>query len=782
MPGARRPGLDVHPDAVNTPVDAPVSTPTSATADAPDARVEDEPRSRSVRFWTGYARLVIALRWVVVVVWVGGAIAVAVLLKPFDIPAGGFDDIGAGDAALEAETRSSQIFGFPLISRVAMVQHDPDGMEPVAQAEAVARAVAVTQGEYDTDVLGAVAVPSSRTFASGGNGDTSVLTWLFMDPRTTFFEQTRAARDFAEAALVDDVDAYVGVTGSVPARVAQAEVVNSRVHVVEVVTLLAVLLIVGFTFRSLAAPVMALVAVGTGVVLTLGAARPMREIWGITVPADLRPLIVALLLGIVTDYCIFYLSSMRTALLEGRGRRESARRATAATTPIVLVAGLTVAAGTAALVVAKSELFRTFGPGLALTVLVGMGVCVSFVPALLAITGGWVFRSLEARVAAGEAVPARERRPSLLTRTVTRRGPAAVLALVSVAGLGVAAYAATDLRVGLGFVQALPPGNPVADAADAASEGFVPGIVSPTELLLEGDGIAGDVDALGALGAVLAEQPGVAAVVAPGSIPELDDRNLLVAPDADAARFLLILDTEALEPTAIAHLADLRRDLPDILAGQGLGEPTISIAGDTALAGSIVDSTRDDLVRIAGASLLANLLMLVVFLRSLVAPLYLLACSVLALSASLGLTVLVFQGWLGQDGITFYVPFAAAVLLLSLGSDYNIFAVGRVWQLARDRPLRDAMRIGVPESTRAITAAGIALATSFGLLALVPLQPFRELGFVLAVGILLDVFVVRALLVPALLTLVGPVSGWPSRRLRTRREPAPVAVEARAGA
>ena len=170
------------------------------------------------------------------------------------------------------------------------------------------------------------------------------------------------------------------------------------------------------------------------------------------------------------------------------------------------------------------------------------------------------------------------------------------------------------------------------------------------------------------------------------------------------------------------------------------------------------------------------------FLRSLVAPLYLLACSVLALSASLGLTVLVFQGWLGQDGITFYVPFAAAVLLLSLGSDYNIFAVGRVWQLARDRPLRDAMRIGVPESTRAITAAGIALATSFGLLALVPLQPFRELGFVLAVGILLDVFVVRALLVPALLTLVGPVSGWPSRRLRTRREPAPVAVEARAGA
>lgn len=738
-----------------------------------------EHRTLSVRFWSGYARLVVALRWLIVVGWVAGAVAVAILLKPFEAAPGGLEDIGAGDASLAAEQRSSEIFGFPLISRIAMVQHDPAGMEPVAQAEAVARAVAVTQGQHDTAVLAAVAVPSSEAaFGGTADGDTSVLTWLFVDPTTTFYEQTKAAEEFADQTLVDDVDAYVGVTGSVPARVAQAEIVESRVHVVEVVTLVAVLLVVAITFRSLAAPVVALVALGTGVVVTLGAARPMREVWDIAVPSDLRPLIVALLLGIVTDYCIFYLSGMRTALIEGRSRLEAARRATAATTPIVLVAGLTVAAGTAALVVAKSELFRTFGPGLALTVLTGMLVCITFVPALLAIAGGWVFRSVEAQVAAdgvpgGAAVAAR---PSLMTRAVTRRGSAAVVALLCIVGLGVAAVAARDLRVGLGFVQALPPGNPVADAAAAAGDGFVPGIVSPTELLLEGDGVAGDLQLLAAFGAALAERPGVAGVVAPGSVPELDELELLVAPEADAVRFLLVLDSEPLEPTAIAHLDDLRAELPALLEEHGLGAPTVSLAGDTALAGSIVGATSDDLVRIAIASLLANLLMLVLFLRSFVAPLYLLACSVLALSASLGLTVLVFQGWLGQDGITFYVPFAAAVLLLSLGSDYNIFAVGRVWQLARSRSLREAMLVGVPQSTRAITAAGLALAASFGLLALVPLQPFRELGFVLAVGILLDVFVVRALLVPALLTLVGPVSGWPSRRLRAPRQAVPAAV------
>ncbi len=160
-----------------------------------------------------------------------------------------------------------------------------------------------------------------------------------------------------------------------------------------------------------------------------------------------------------------------------------------------------------------------------------------------------------------------------------------------------------------------------------------------------------------------------------------------------------------------------------------------------------------------------NLLLLVLFLRALVAPLYLLACSVLALCSALGLTTLLFQGALDHDGLTFYVPFTAAVLLVSLGSDYNIFAVGHIWQLAEDRPLKEAMLLAIPESTRAITAAGVALAASFGLLALVPLNAFRELGFVMAVGILLDVFVVRALLVPSLLTLVGRRSGWPSDRL-----------------
>ena len=154
------------------------------------------------------------------------------------------------------------------------------------------------------------------------------------------------------------------------------------------------------------------------------------------------------------------------------------------------------------------------------------------------------------------------------------------------------------------------------------------------------------------------------------------------------------------------------------------------------------------------------------FLRAVVAPLYLVFVSVLGLAASLGLTALVFQGVLGHDDLTYYVPFAAAVLLVALGSDYNVFVAGRVWEEARWMRLREAIAVATPAAAKAVTVAGIALAASFALLFVVPLRSFREFAFVMAVGVLLDTFLVRSLLVPALTSLFGEAAWWPGRRMR----------------
>lgn len=742
--------------------------------DAP-APVEVPPRRGFMaKLWYGYARVVVALRWLIVLGWTAAAVAATLFLPPLQGSVDGVEAIGANDDSFAAEQRSLELFGFPLLGRTAIVQRDPEGLPPLVQAEAVMRGIAVTQGKHDTELLGAIPVPNTEgAFPGAGEANTTVVTYVFADPTVNFFTQTEMAEQFAAAQLTDASDAYVGVTGSIPARAAQGWVMNSYVHIVEVVTVLAVLTIVALTFGSLAAPAMTLISVGAAVFVTLGVAGWTAERIGVAIPSDLRPLIVALLLGVVTDYCIFYLSGLRARLREGHDRLEAARLATASFTPIVTVAGVTVAGGTAALIVASAPLFRGFGPALAITVLTGLVVAITLVPALLGILGAGAFWPRTLAV----APPKTRERPSLLTRAVANRGSAFVLVLVCVAALGAAAYPVRHLDLGLGFVQSLPESTSAQRAADAAGKGFAPGIVSPTEIVLEKPGIGEQADEVAALGEALEAQPGVAGVLGPGDLPAADDVGAFTTESGDAVRFLMVLDTTPLEATAIDSLRGVEAALPQLIADAGLGEVTTHVGGDTALASGIITNTANDLLRIGAVALAVNLLLLVIFLRALIAPLYLLASSVLALGATLGLSVLFFQDFLGHDGLTFYVPFAVSVLLLSLGSDYNIFAVGHVWQEARHRPMKDALLVATPESTRAITSAGLALAASFGLLALVPLAPFRELGFLLGVGILIDVFIVRALLVPSLITLVGTFSSWPSgilrRERRTRRNPAP---------
>jgi RND superfamily putative drug exporter len=203
--------------------------------------------------------------------------------------------------------------------------------------------------------------------------------------------------------------------------------------------------------------------------------------------------------------------------------------------------------------------------------------------------------------------------------------------------------------------------------------------------------------------------------------------------------------------------------MPQLLANAGLGGASVGYAGETALGVETVDAVNASLWRIALGAVLVNLVFLAIFLRALLAPLYLLAASALGLAATFGLTTTFFHTILGYGGLPYYLPVAVAVLLVSLGSDYNLFVVGRIWQEAERRPLRDAIAYAAPRASRAITVAGLALALSFVLLAVVPIEPFAVLAFSMAVGILLDAFLVRTLLVPALIALVGPVGWWPRR-------------------
>lgn len=713
----------------------------------------------------GYARAVVALRWFVVAFWVAAAGAAIVALPAFGSGGNDLEQlVSTSNPAVQSELRSIDKFGFPVMSRVAVVQRDPNGLSAQTQAEAVSRAQAVSEGRYPDvkPILAAVPVMNSLgLFPGSEESGTTVITLLFTAPDVTYADQLTAAQRFV-AQHYDAGDAVVGVTGSVPARVEQERLVMSTLPWLELATVAAVFLIIAMVFRSLVAPLLALAVAGVATVLTLQVGGALAAWLDVPVPQETQPLLVALLLGVVTDYVVFYLSAVRTELASGADRLAAAQRATARFTPIIATAGATAAAGTGALIVADSPAFRAFGPGMALAVLIGMVVAVTLVPALLAILGPkalWApWRT--SPVAADEAQPARSgKRWAWL---LTRRWFALPVLLVCVAGLVAAAFPLRHISLGVSFVEALPADHPARQAATGAETGFADGILSPTELLVQGDGVTAHKAELARLQESLAQEPGVAAVLGAGTEAIPESLHLFHAPDGTAARFLLVLSDAPLGARAVATLSQLQQDLPGLVQAAGLTDVQASLGGDTAIAKVIVDQTVHDLGRIAIAALIANLLFLVLFLRAFVVPVGLLACSVLAIGATLGLTTWLFQDVLGGDGLTFYVPFAAAVLLVALGSDYNIFGIGPAWREARGRPLRDALAITLPHSARAIRIAAFTLAVSLGLLVLVPLRPFRELAFALSVGILIDAFIVRSLLAPALLTVMGSAAEPPA--------------------
>ena len=312
---------------------------------------------------------------------------------------------------------------------------------------------------------------------------------------------------------------------------------------------------------------------------------------------------------------------------------------------------------------------------------------------------------------------------------------------------------------------ACPTSSEAKQAADAASEGFAPGVLAPTEVDLIAPGIADRSPELGKLES--AGRP--AAGRRRGRRPARATARPVPAGDglrgrAGAARVAVVFDDDPLGAPAIDTWTRSRTGCRRCSPRPGVDPPPqVSFAGQTALAGETVDAVLDDLKRIGVVALVANLVLLMIFLRALAAPLYLVASSVLGLAATLGLTTFFFQDLLGRDELTYYVPFAAAVLLVALGSDYNVFVAGRIWKEARWRRVPEAIAVATPSAAKAITVAGMALAASFALLAIVPLDAFQEFAFVMVVGVLIDTFIVRSLLIPALTALVGERAWWPGR-------------------
>jgi putative drug exporter of the RND superfamily len=714
---------------------------------------------------SAFATVVVRLRYLIVVAWIAAAVATTVYLPALGTGAplelGGL--IPDDSPAIQAGARSQELFSVPLTADTALVERDENGLPQDAQEAIVQRAVDATSQESGGDeILFALPILNTEKVFPGSEEDgTTAVTHLFFPPSVSLTDKVDLAHAYADRAGDDH---YVGVTGPGPARLAQFDEIENALPWVELGTVLAIALVVGLTFRSLGAPLLTLVASGISFLVASGIIPKVAEWLGAGIPQEVEPLVVALTLGVVTDYTIFFLSACRRELAAGATRLEAARSSCTAVAPIVATAGLIVVAGSAALLVGELEFFRAFGPALALTAGVALAVSLTLVPASLALFGRVVFWPA---LKPGEGEVEEEDRPphvrSAVAEFLTSRPVAAVVALLTIGALAAAASGVRHTELALRLGSGLPSDSEVREAASAADRGFAAGVLAPTIVLLEGDGVGEQTDGLGTLEQEIEGVPGVAGVLGPSEQPPETPGDVLVSEDGNAARLVVIIDEPPLDSEAIKVERDLADRLPNALQDAGLTGAEASLAGQTAIASDTVKAIVDSSALVGAVVLAVNFLFLALFLRAVIAPLYLLAASVLSVAATLGLTTYVFQGLLGHSDLTYYVPFAAGVLLVSLGSDYNVFVAGRIWQEAERRPLREAIAVAAPRASRAISVAGIALAASFAMLAIVPIDGFREFAFMMSVGVLLETFLVRPVLIPALVTLFGDAGAWPGR-------------------
>ncbi|MGH2725142.1 MAG: MMPL family transporter [Actinomycetota bacterium] len=234
--------------------------------------------------------------------------------------------------------------------------------------------------------------------------------------------------------------------------------------------------------------------------------------------------------------------------------------------------------------------------------------------------------------------------------------------------------------------------------------------------------------------------------------------------DGTATRVFVFLEEEPYSERSLQASREIREVAALSVRETALRDAQMAVTGSAPFFADIADVTRGDFTTIVWAVIAGIFLVLVLLLRSVVAPVYLVLTVLLSFASTLGLTVIVFQGLLGEPGLVWWLPAFLYVILVALGADYNIFLTGRIREEAGRTDTRTAVAGGLAATGRVITSAGLILAGTFAALLAAPIEGMVQMGFAASVGLLVDTFIVRSLLVPSIAVLVGSANWWPSAR------------------
>ncbi len=600
----------------------------------------------------------------------------------------------------------------------------------------------------------------------------------------------------AIAASPMPADLRVNLAGEIPSQIDTQKKSGSQGNKVDLLSIAFILVLLLVIFRSILAPFLTLIPAAI-VVQLAGPIIAEATKAGLQVSTLSQIMLIVLILGAGTDYGLFLVFRVREEIRAGRVPKEAVVQAVTRVGESITFSAGTVIAALLSLLLATFGIYQSLGAPLAIGIALMLLAGLTLTPALLAIFGRAVFWPSKANRGAGK-VPIWGR---ISTRIV--RHPAITLTVGLVVFGGLAVAVSGYQAAGFGSALSAPSGSDSAAGNTVIDAHFPKSASNPTNVLFTlptsawnnpsvitaahdelaaspvFNGVTGPLNPNGATltGAELTSlhnqfgAPGTLSPVTPSGVDGQEyqayrSTSNYLSSKGTTLQFYTSLTAGDPSTTAALHVVPQIRAAVAKVAHQ-IGASNFGVAGEAPGIYDVSALSNHDLVKVVPVAIIVIGLLLALVMRSAVAPLYLIASVALSYLAALGVSVLVFQELFHSGGLTFILPFLMFLFLLALGEDYNILVMSRIREEAHDLPLREAVARALTATGSTVTSAGLVLAGTFAVFAIAAgsgagSSQIRDVGVGLTIGILMDTFFVRTLLVPSTVVLLGRWNWWPS--------------------
>lgn len=536
-------------------------------------------------------------------------------------------------------------------------------------------------------------------------------------------ERVKEMRELAKEGLPSGITSYV--TGPEGFSADISNVFAGADFKLLTTTALVVIILLLVTYRSPTLWLIPLLVVGTVDGMAGGLVRSLAEWLGITLDGSITGILSVLVFGAGTDYALLLISRYREELLQFTNRHEAMARALRESGPAILASGTTVILALLTLTFAQLDGNRALGIACATGVFLAMITAVTVLPAALVVFGRWIFWPLTPKF--GGINKSDNGLWAKLGKGVSRKP--VIVAIVGFVLLGAMASGASGLKIGLSATDRFLATPEAVAGQEVLAGAFAAGSSTPTT--------------------VIANNSQVDAVVAKAEALSGVDSVKVGANNDSITKIDVVLDGASGTDEAYATIVALRE------AVHAVDGADAKVGGLDAQGLDVKNAYAADQGLVIPLILALVFIVLVLLLRSLVAPVLLLLTVVASFFASLGAGWLVFVNLLGFPALDLSVFLFSFLFLVALGVDYNIFLVTRAKEEAAKLGTRQGMIKALSSTGGVITSAGVLLAAVFAVLGVLPLVALAQIGVIVCIGVLLDTLLVRTVIVPALAFIAG---------------------------